>query len=199
MSHLGRSVSDLTRNTSRLPHSRPHLSRSELSVSQILIPLDRLAYGHGIAHVEAVHAAEQGDAALELGDLLGWQLHFPWPKNPLPMNGGYGNRYAHAAAARSTRASAYFLARQLPRLERIRVQLVWEVVTRGTRDEDNLGDLAKRLVDGLRDDPPRGLSSVVPDDTPEYVVREHPRINYAPRSQDRPNAHFRLHVWPVEA
>jgi hypothetical protein len=175
-------------------------------VSHVLVPLNPLAYGHGIAHVVSVHdavegplpASRDGRAPLELGPLLGWQLHFPWAKNPLPMNGGHGNRYAHAAAARNCRMTSYFLARQLPRLERIRVQLVWEVVTRGTRDEDNLGDLAKRVVDGLRDDPAKDLRSVVVDDTPDYVVREMHRIHYAPRdARTRPRAHFRLHVWPA--
>jgi hypothetical protein len=132
-----------------------------------------------------------------LGALLGWQFHLPYETNPLPMNGGRGNHYAHAAQAKKVRETAYWLATQVPRQERIRVQLVQHVVSRRTRDADNLGELAKRLVDGLRDDKRRGVTSIVPDDDERYIERLHPAIVEHERSPETPRAYFRLHVWPL--
>jgi hypothetical protein len=148
---------------------------------------------------------------LPVGEPIGWVLHLPYETNPLPMNGSHGHWRSSAAKKREARETAFLLTRgSIPRQERIRVRLDWEVLTRGDRDEDNLGVFFKALVDGLRDWQPKWskksglpkpplLPNLVPTDTREYVLREHPRINYASKA-DRPpgvKPHFRLLIWPA--
>lgn len=54
-----------------------------------------------------------------------WRLYFEWPNNPLPMNGGRGNRYRQAATVRWVRDLAVWRARaaKIPKMARVRVQL----------------------------------------------------------------------------
>jgi hypothetical protein len=166
----------------------------------------KLSYvGPAQAHVVLVEDVEYSDLCSGAGlirrvithrSLDHYELHLPWSTNPIPMNGGRGSPFAHARKVRDARATAHFLATQLPRLDRIRVELVQYVTTRRVRDEDNLGALAKALVDGLRDDPKKGLRGIVPDDTRDYVERMAHRIEPAPEGMA---AHFRLRIWTAGA
>lgn len=126
------------------------------------------------------------------GALAGWAMDFPtWERNPLPMNrnGARGGWCEKAGQVRVVRETARLLALgDIPPQERIRVRLDWHVVDRRDRDEDNLVACMKALVDGIR------LAGVVPKDTREYVLRDMPRIDYAPRSPDRPHASMRLWI-----
>lgn len=80
----------------------------------------------------------------------------------------------HAAAhGKVWRESVGWLAKaaHIPSLDRIRVQLVMIPADRRRRDEDNLvSGVLKHMIDGLVD------AGVVPDDTPDRVVAEIPRI-----------------------
>lgn len=122
--------------------------------------------------------------------LVGWALHLPWAKNPAPMNrsGSRGGWRDAARQSRTVRDVAFTLARaHIPRQHRIRVMLHWHVVTKRTRDEDNLVRCMKHLVDGLR------LAGVVDDDDRTYVLRDMPEIVHRPAA-DGGYAHMRLYV-----
>lgn len=138
----------------------------------------------------------------EDGVVKQYELHLPWPTNPLPANGSVGHwsktRKAVAAAQQTARS---LTAETLPRLDRIGVLLIWETVAIRKRDEDNLWKLEKALVDGLRDlRLPNGnlLHGIVADDDKRYVQRHTPEIHHAPRSAARPRAYFRLLIEPLD-
>ena len=62
---------------------------------------------------------------------------------------------------------------------RLQVELVWVVKDRRKRDEDNLWPMLKAVCDGLGSD--RGTSArLVADDSPEFMVKLAPRIEYRP-------------------
>ena len=62
---------------------------------------------------------------------------------------------------------------------RLSVELVWVVKDRRKRDEDNLWPMLKAVCDGLGSD--RGTSArLVADDSPEFMVKLAPRIEYRP-------------------
>lgn len=94
-----------------------------------------------------------------------WLLHFVWPTNPLPMNGGRGNRHAHARAVRNVVDTARYRIRSagIPPLGRCRAQLTWWVTLNRVRDVDNLAQLEKPLFDALV------REGVVADDRPELM------------------------------
>lgn len=122
--------------------------------------------------------------------LAGWMLHLPWAKNPAPMNrsGARGGWRTAARQAATVRDVAYQLALgAIPQQPRIRVRLDWHVVTRRTRDEDNLVRCMKHLVDGLK------LAGVVVDDDRTYVLRDMPEIHYR-AAADGGYPHMRLYV-----
>jgi hypothetical protein len=76
---------------------------------------------------------------------------------------------------------------RIPRAEHLEVRLVWIVADRRKRDDDNLAPFAKACWDALASD--RGLSAaLVPDDSPEYVTKHHPRIEY----QQGATPHFEI-------
>lgn len=82
-------------------------------------------------------------------------------------------------------------ARQLgiPKCAHLTVELVWIVSDRISRDDDNLAPFAKAIYDGLASN--KGVSAhLVPDDTPEYVTKKHPRIEY--RAGE--TARFEIHI-----
>lgn len=131
--------------------------------------------------------------ALQPLELAGWALHLPWPQNPLPANARYSHRRLEWAAVQKVRETARFLClRRIPPQDRIRIRLDWEVVSRRTRDEDNLWKAAKALTDGVR------LAGVVPDDDRRFVLRESPEIHYAPTDPaSRPAAFMRFWILKV--
>lgn len=126
-------------------------------------------------------------------ELAGWAMHLPWSSNPLPANARYAHRSVEWRAIAKVRETARVLAlRRIPPQDRIRVRLDWEVVTKRTRDEDNLWKCAKALVDGIR------LAGVVPDDDRRFVLRDTPGIRYAPADPTtRPAAFMRLWIFKV--
>jgi hypothetical protein len=146
----------------------------------------------GNAYLSALYRPYRLEPPTAPATLAGWMLHLPWAKNPLPMNRS-GSREGWRAKARSAamvRDTALQIVQgRIPRQERIRVRLDWEVIDRRTRDEDNLADAAKRLVDGIR------RAGVVDDDSRRYVIREMNEIHYGAASPARPAAFMRFWIW----
>lgn len=128
------------------------------------------------------------------GPELGWLIHLPYEKNPIPANKASGkSHWSHTAkAVGAVRETAFLLARRhLTPQPKIRVRLDWEVLTRTVRDEDNLVPCMKALVDGIRS------AGIIPDDDRRYCSRVMPEIHYAPKSPTRPLAHMLLWVLPL--
>jgi len=96
-------------------------------------------------------------------------LRLPWTTPPLTAN-----QRLHWARkgqlTRTIRDTVATLARPIPYLNKIRVRLDWYVTDNRRRDEDNLFPTFKACVDGLVD------ADIIPDDTSDFVIREHPRI-----------------------
>ena len=96
-------------------------------------------------------------------------IRLPWTTPPL--NANQRLHWAHKAKlTKQIRNAVTLLARDVPFLDRIQVRLDWVVTDKRRRDEDNLFPTFKACIDGLVD------ADVVPDDTSDFVVREHPRI-----------------------
>lgn len=116
-----------------------------------------------------------------------WTLVLPWDAPPVKPNGGHGNVYAHAAKVKAARTAAGVLARNagIPAMGRCRVELVWQVPDRRKRDADNLVWTLKPLCDALSSSRQPHDHRIVPDDTPEFMVKEMPRIVYAPGEPKR--------------
>ncbi|WP_405375930.1 MULTISPECIES: hypothetical protein [unclassified Microbacterium] len=111
-----------------------------------------------------------------------WVLALAYSRPPKGLS---ANDRAHwRTKARSTaevRNLVVALARSagIPQLQRVQVELVWVVKDHRKRDDDNLAPLAKACWDALASD--RGVSArIVPDDSPEFVTKMHPRIEYRP-------------------
>ncbi|WP_221585581.1 hypothetical protein [Microbacterium sp. G2-8] len=112
-----------------------------------------------------------------------WILRFAWPTNPLPMNGGRGNRWqAKAAEERRVRNQVYVqaMAARIPEMDRCRALVTWWVATKHVRDPDNLGRLEKRMFDGLV------RAEVVEDDRPELMVKPRGEIRHIPSTPEAP-------------
>ena len=88
------------------------------------------------------------------------------------------NRYARARVVRELRTTAGWWARSLRiRAEHVEVSLIWVVADRRKRDEDNVVPTLKALCDGLVD------GGLVPDDTPQYMSKQMPVIEYREGAQ----------------
>lgn len=116
-----------------------------------------------------------------------WVLELPWATPPVKPNGGYGNRYAHAAKVSSARTAAGVLARnaKIPALVRCEVLLTWHVGDRIARDVDNLAWTLKPLCDALASARKPHDHQIVPDDTPEHMVKPMPVIDYVKGQRKR--------------
>lgn len=104
-----------------------------------------------------------------------WVLYFPWPTNPMPMNGSRGAHWGpHARKSRTTRTAVHYsaLAAKIPALGKCEVQLIWWVATNGRRDPANLAALEKPMFDALVD------AGVVPDDNPTYMTTPRAEIRH---------------------
>ena len=111
----------------------------------------------------------------------------PWTKPPLTLN----QRLHWAEKARLTRevrSLATQLARDIPFMEAVSVELVWVVNNRRRRDADNAVLTLKALCDGLVD------ADVVADDTPDMMHKHMPVIRYEPGS----TAHFELRITEIK-
>lgn len=101
-----------------------------------------------------------------------WILHFPWSRNPLPMNGSHGHWRTHHRTVTKVLNDATWLTRlaRIPALGTCTAELTWWVSARRVRDVDNLADLEKRLFDALV------RAGVVEDDRPELMDKKRGRI-----------------------
>lgn len=110
-------------------------------------------------------------------------IRLPWTTPPL--NANQRLHWAHKAKlTRQIRDTVTLLARDVPFLDKIQVRLDWVVTDKRRRDEDNLFPTFKACIDGLVD------ADVVPDDTSDFVIREHPRIVRAPGDEKRIELHI---------
>jgi crossover junction endodeoxyribonuclease RusA len=101
-----------------------------------------------------------------------WVLEFPYPKNPIPMNGSRGNHRAHARKVRGVRivAARWAAIAGIPALGRCQVELTWHVLDRTRRDAENLSYTLKAMCDGLVD------AGLVTDDTTNLMKKLMPEI-----------------------
>jgi crossover junction endodeoxyribonuclease RusA len=94
----------------------------------------------------------------------------PWKKPLLNLN----TRQHWAVKARDTetvRSVTAMLCRDLDEAQKVRVQLSYTPRDKRRRDADNLVGMLKPICDGIVD------AGVVPDDTPEFMVKEMPVIH----------------------
>lgn len=107
-------------------------------------------------------------------------IELPWATPPVKPNGGHGNIHAHAGRVKRARQVMGLLARQakIPRLGRCEVLLTWHVGDRIARDVDNLAWTLKPLCDALSSGKNPWDHVIVPDDTPEHMVKPMPVIEY---------------------
>lgn len=116
-----------------------------------------------------------------------WVIELPWATPPVKPNGGYGNRYSHAQKVRGARQVMGLLARNagIPALGRCEVLLTWHVGDRIARDVDNLAWTLKPLCDALSSGKKPTDHVIVPDDTPEFMVKPMPAISYVKGQRKR--------------
>jgi hypothetical protein len=116
-----------------------------------------------------------------------WLIELPWATPPVKPNGGHGNVYAHAAKVRGARQAMGLLARNagIPKLARCEVLLTWHVGDRIARDVDNLAWTLKPLCDALSSEKKPTDHRIVPDDTPEHMVKLMPVIEYVKGQRKR--------------
>lgn len=109
-----------------------------------------------------------------------WLIELPWATPPVKPNGGHGNIHAHARKVKQARQVMGLLARQakLPRLARCEVLLTWHVGDRIARDADNLAWTLKPLCDALSSGRGPWDHVIVQDDTPAFMVKHMPVIEY---------------------
>ncbi|MEO5317617.1 hypothetical protein PV761_03350 [Arthrobacter sp. CC3] len=114
-------------------------------------------------------------------------IELPWATPPVKPNGGYGSRFSHAAKVREARQTMGLLARaaKIPRLGKCQVLLVWHVGDRIARDQDNLAWTLKPLCDALASAKKPTDYRIVPDDTPEFMVKPMPVISYVKGQRKR--------------
>ena len=94
----------------------------------------------------------------------------PWTKPLLNLN----SRQHWSVKARDTdavRSVTALLCRDFAKADKVRVLLSYTPRDKRRRDADNLVGMLKPICDGIVD------AGVVPDDTPEFMVKEMPVIN----------------------
>ena len=119
-----------------------------------------------------------------------YRLRMPWPRPPLSAN-DRRHYMARAQLVAQVRVTAGWVVRaaRIPPCTRVTVGLVYVPVIRRKRDGgENYADTLKAAIDGVVD------AGVVPDDTPEYVIRLMPVV--APVDRDRPGVFLTLEVTP---
>ncbi|MCS4277387.1 hypothetical protein M2390_002593 [Mycetocola sp. BIGb0189] len=102
----------------------------------------------------------------------GWVVKYPWERLPLSMNDRL-HPMAKAKKTAAVRKAAAVAFAGVPAQERVRVEMIWWVNTRHRRDAENCVATLKPWCDGLVD------AGLVPDDTPEWMVKIMPEIRYA--------------------
>lgn len=102
-----------------------------------------------------------------------WVLTAPWSKPPLSMNDRHHFRVkAELVAQIRTDARVVTKAAKIPPLQHATVAMVWTVPDLTRRDEENPLATGKPWFDGMVD------AGVVPDDTPQWMTKLMPRIEY---------------------
>ncbi|WP_353809109.1 hypothetical protein [Agromyces sp. SYSU T00194] len=124
-----------------------------------------------------------------------WTITLNYPRPPKGLSAN--DRVHHLAKYRATQAirqevAVKVQALRVPKLERVRVDVVWWVTDRRRRDVDNLSPLLKAIYDGIGAD--KGVSAhVVPDDAPEFMVKPSATIELLPAGR----AHFEVRITNV--
>jgi hypothetical protein len=116
-----------------------------------------------------------------------WVIELPWATPPVKPNGGHGNVYAHAGKVRTTRQAMGLLARSagLPVMARCEVLLTWHVGDRIARDADNLVWTLKPICDALSSGKKPTDHPIVRDDTPEFMVKPMPVVEFVKGQRKR--------------
>lgn len=92
-----------------------------------------------------------------------------WRTPPLTENQRLHWR-ERARRVKDVRATARLLTARLRGQGRVEVELIWVVADARRRDADNIVPTLKALCDGMVD------AGVVPDDTPQFMVKHMPVI-----------------------
>jgi len=122
-----------------------------------------------------------------------YRLRMPWPRPPLSANDRLP-RMARAKLVAQVRRDAGWVvkATRIPPCVRVTVGLVYVPSIRRKRDGgENYADTLKAIIDGVVD------AGVVPDDTPEYVIRLMPVV--APVDRNDHGVFLTLEVSPCES
>ncbi len=94
---------------------------------------------------------------------------FDWVRPPLSANDRMHWR-RKAQLTSTVRSAARLAFANHPPAPRVEVRMTWVVTTRHRRDADNTVPTLKAICDGLVD------AGIVPDDTPEFMVKHMPVI-----------------------
>lgn len=111
-----------------------------------------------------------------------WTIDLAYPRPPKGLSAN--DRVHWRTRARSTQqvrgdVVLAAVACRIPAMQRMEVALTWHVPDRRKRDPDNIFPLLKVVCDALGSD--RGHSArLVTDDSPEYMTKRHPTIEYTP-------------------
>jgi hypothetical protein len=98
-------------------------------------------------------------------------VSFDWPRPPLSMNQRI-HRMQEAKLTAMVRKAAAEAFATFPPVSKIDVVMTWTVKDRRKRDVENPVATLKPLCDGLVD------AGIVPDDTPDLMVKHMPVIRY---------------------
>lgn len=117
---------------------------------------------------------------------MSYDLTFEYPSPPLSLNQRL-HPLAKARLTREVREDTNRLGQGIPAMQRCEVWLTWYVTDRRRRDEENPVPTLKAMCDELV------TLGVVPDDTPEFMVKHMPRIEFTRHGP----AHMVLSVSPL--
>lgn len=117
-----------------------------------------------------------------------FRLRFGYTRPPISANDTLHWR-TRAKLVKDIRQATSYLARRIPHLGRCEVTLTWFVTDRRRRDADNVVPTLKAMCDELV------AQGVVHDDTPQFMVKHMPIIEYIDKDTD--SAHMVLTVAPI--
>lgn len=119
-------------------------------------------------------------------DRDGIRVRLPWDKPPLSENGRYHHQQKNRIAQEIRHTIGWYLraAKAPKKVEHVELTLTWFPATNRRRDEDNLVSTLKPLADGVAD------YGMVPDDTPNWMTKNMPKISEV----DRVNPRLELEV-----
>lgn len=117
-----------------------------------------------------------------------FELWFDYPRPPISANDTLHWR-TRAKLVKQIREATRFAGNRIPHLGVCEVSLTWFVTDRRRRDADNVVPTMKAMCDELV------ALGVVQDDTPQFMVKLMPVIQWVDKRVDR--AHMVLRVAPV--